>query len=135
MQDIIISTEKDNEYIRSKLREYNSKYMKGFDNYNFHIKEDNKIIGGIIASSLYDILEIEFLFIDENYRGKNLGTKLIAYIEGIAKKNGIKRILLNTYSFQAPEFYKKLGYSQLFSIEPCFEKYNQYYFIKYLQYI
>lgn len=130
MDKIILSSEEDNKYIHSKLREYNRKYMRDFDNYNFHIKENNKIIAGIVAASTYDTLEIEFLFVDENHRGKNLGTELIKYVENLAKENGLKRILLNSYSFQAPDFYKKLGYSEILKIEPCFEKYNQYYFIK-----
>ncbi|CAM2991085.1 GNAT family N-acetyltransferase [Hathewaya histolytica] len=127
---IVYSSEEDNEYIHSRLREYNKKYMRGFDDYNFHIKKDGKIIAGIVAVSTFDTLEVEFLFVDENHRGKNLGTELLQYAENAARINGLKRILLNTYSFQAPEFYKKLGYSELFKIEPCFEKFSQSYFIK-----
>ena len=127
---IVYSSEEDTEFIHSRLREYNRKYMSDFDDYNFHIEKDGKIIAGIVAASIFDTLEVEFLFVDENHRGKNLGTELLKHAENTAKMNGLKRILLNTYSFQAPEFYKKLGYSELFKIDPCFGEFSQSYFIK-----
>lgn len=127
---IVYSSEEDTEFIHSRLREYNRKYMSDFDDYNFHIEKDGKIIAGIVAASIFDTLEVEFLFVDENHRGKNLGTELLQYAENTARINGLKRILLNTYSFQAPEFYKKLGYSELFKIDPCFGEFSQSYFIK-----
>lgn len=127
---IVYSSEEDTEFIHSRLREYNRKYMSDFDDYNFHIEKDGKIIAGIVAASTFDTLEVEFLFVDENHRGKNLGTELLKHAENTAKMNGLKRILLNTYSFQAPEFYKKHGYSELFKIDPCFGEFSQSYFIK-----
>ena len=127
---IVYSSEEDIEFIHSRLREYNRKYMSDFDDYNFHIEKDGKIIAGIVAASTFDTLEVEFLFVDENYRGKNLGTELLKHAENTAKMNGLKSILLNTYSFQAPEFYKKHGYSELLKIDPCFGEFSQSYFTK-----
>lgn len=127
---IVCSSEDDNEYIHSKLREYNGNYMRNFEDFNFHIKEGNKIVAGIVAESVFDTLEIEFLFVDKDYRGRNLGTKLLQHVENAAREKGLKRILLNTYSFQAPEFYKKAGYTEILKIDPCFEKFTQFYFMK-----
>ena len=41
-----------------------------------------------------------------------------------------KRVLLNTYSFQAPGFYRRMGYELLAQQNPCFGEYSQYYFTK-----
>ena len=50
-----------------------------------------------------------------------------------AENDGRKRILLNTYSFQAPEFYRSLGYEELLCVDPCFKDCKQYYFCKELK--
>ncbi|QPK94001.1 GNAT family N-acetyltransferase [Actinomyces sp. zg-332] len=129
------SKESDNDYIHKQLRKYNRQYMSNFKNYSFHIKQDptdenSKIIAGIVASSTFDTLEVEFLFVDPDYRAKKYGKTLLQHVEQLAKQDNLKRILLNTYSFQAPDFYKKLGYTELFKISPCFSDFDQHFFVK-----
>ncbi|MDO5415603.1 MAG: GNAT family N-acetyltransferase [Lachnospiraceae bacterium] len=127
---IICSSEADSAYIHDRLREYNARYMHDFADYNFHIEENGKIIAGIVAGSLADTLEVEFLYVDESCRGRGLGSRLLTHVERIAGEKGLKRILLNTYSFQAPEFYKKMGYTEQLCIKPAFDEYTQSYFMK-----
>ena len=43
--------------------------------------------------------------------------KLLGEIEIRVKEKGSKVITLNTFSFQAPEFYKKHGYKEVFTLE------------------
>ena len=88
------------------------------------------LVAGIVAEAVFDTVEVEFLCVKENCRGKGYGRALLRYVEEQAKKDGRKRILLNTYSFQAPEFYRSLGYEELLRIDPCFKEYKQYYFHK-----
>lgn len=61
--------------------------------------------------------------------GKGLAAGL-SYVERLAKEKGFKRILLNTYSFQAPDFYKKLGYTEVLKLSPAFDGFTQSYFLK-----
>jgi GNAT superfamily N-acetyltransferase len=127
---IVPSTEDESEAVHEMLRAYNRKFMREFGDYSFHIEDAGKIVAGIVAGSVFDTLEVEFLFVDENYRGKGLGRALIDHVEERAARDGLRRILLNTYSFQAPDFYRALGYEQLLKIEPCFGEYSQYFFMK-----
>lgn len=128
---ILKSNEHDNETIHQMLSDYNSQYFNNLKDYSFHIDDENgEMIAGIVAGSTYSTLEIEFLFVKEEYRNQGLGKKLISYVEGLAKSDGIEIILLNTYSFQAPDFYHSLGYRDLFAVDPCFSNYKQYYLIK-----
>lgn len=129
-ETILSSSEQVNDLIHQKLRRYNREFMRDFRDYNFHIERDGEIIAGIVAASTMDTLEVEFLFVDERYRREGLGSRLLGHVETLARKNGLRRILLNTYSFQAPDFYLKHGYTIQTVIEPCFGEYNQYYFIK-----
>ncbi|RZL46181.1 MAG: GNAT family N-acetyltransferase [Pedobacter sp.] len=70
-----------------------------------------KEIAGILAGIGYwNGLEIKILWVDENYRHKGLGTKLLNHVETIAKENGATIAMLDTFNFQAEEFYLKNGY-------------------------
>ncbi len=112
------------------LQEYNAQYMEDSGDYSFYIEEDGHIAAGIVASAVFDTVEIDYLCVAEAYRGRGYGEQLLNKVGKIAAAKQIKRIILNTYSFQAPTFYKKMGYKQLFKITPAFKDYDQYYFIK-----
>jgi N-acetylglutamate synthase and related acetyltransferases len=85
-----------------------------------------------VAEALGDTLEIAFLYVDEQYRGKGIGRKLLAHAEDLERQKGMKRNLLNAYSFQAPAFYEKPGYTELLKLTPAFDDYAQSYFTKIL---
>lgn len=124
------STEAEEEYIQQSLREYNRKYWKNMKDYSFHIKEDGKIVAGIVGGSCFDTLEIDFLFVEEAYRGKGYGRQLLQYAEEKGKADGLKRVFLNTYSFQAPEFYKSQGYWETFRIDHAYGTCSQFFYQK-----
>ena len=69
------------------------------------------VLGGVKGIySNYGWLWVDLLWISEPYRGQGYGTKLMNQIEGEAAKNGCRNAYLNSFSFQAVEFYRKLGY-------------------------
>lgn len=131
-RQIHASAEADKEYIHKCLQKYNSSYMKESEDFSCHIKEDGVIVAGIVAESTEDTVEVEFLYVDKSCRGRGLGQELLAHVEDAARRVGMRRILLNTYSFQAPEFYRKMGYREILKLDPCFGNFSQFYFIKQL---
>lgn len=128
--EILPSAERDNEDVHQMLRRYNRRFLRDIADYSFHIRENGDLVAGIVAASVMDTLEVEFLFVREDCRGRGLGGRLLAYAEDRAREAGVKRVLLNTYSFQAPGFYRKHGYAPLFAIEPCYGEFSQYFFAK-----
>ncbi|WP_414054598.1 GNAT family N-acetyltransferase [Macrococcus equi] len=116
--------------IQSKIKEYNKPNWREWREFNYHIKDGSKVIAGVVAESRYQTVEIEFLYVDEEYRNQGLGKLLLDYLETVAKRQGMTSILVNTYSFQAPEFYLKMGYELLFKIEKAFGNVDQYYYRK-----
>ena len=124
------NTEQNNETVHSMIRQHNAKFMTEFQDYSYHIEEEGELVAGIVAEAVFDTVEGEFLCVKENCRGKGYGRALLQYVEQRAENDGRKRILLNTYSFQAPEFYRSLGYEELLCVDPCFKEYKQYYFCK-----
>jgi GNAT superfamily N-acetyltransferase len=51
------------------------------------------------------------LWVSETVRGSGYGTALMQAAEREAVRRGVRNIFLNTFSFQAVDFYLKLGYT------------------------
>ena len=64
------------------------------------------------------------------YRGQNIGTKLVQAVEEEYRNKGFEKISLTTFGFQAPEFYKKLGYTLEFVREDKDPKLSKYFYCK-----
>ena len=98
----------------------------------FVAKEDNKIVGIITGNSYYKEVHISDLIILEEYRNKQIGSKLVENVENYYKDKGFENINLTTYGFQAPEFYKKCGFKVEFVRENKKNpKLNKYFLVKY----
>ncbi len=78
--------------------------------------DDTTFIGGIYGNYQYDYLFINVLFVDEDYRGQHIASKLMDLIEDDAKNRGVYNLYLTTFEFQALDFYKKRGYKEVMSI-------------------
>lgn len=90
---------------------------------------DDNIVGGVLGELFWDWFHIDLLWIPEELRGHGYGHQLLLKIEEEAKKRGAKNIFLDTFSFQAPEFYKKHGY-QIYGELKDFPPGHQRYFFK-----
>jgi GNAT superfamily N-acetyltransferase len=78
---------------------------------NIFLKDANKKVhGGIIVTVLWNGMEINSLWVEESLRGQGLGKKLVLAAEKEGRKRGCKIIYTNTFTWQAPKFYEKLGY-------------------------
>ena len=80
---------------------------------------DQKIVGGIVTQLYWDWLYIDLMWLREDLRKKGYGSCLLKAAEDEARKHGAKQAYLDTFSFQAPEFYKKHGYEE-FGVLPEF---------------
>ncbi len=100
------------ETIRSSLILYNRSYIpeSTIEELVLVINHDNRVHGGLIGRIAWDWLHIELLWVDVCMRGKGHGKALMNEAEIIARQKGCIGIHLNTFSFQAPDFYTTLGY-------------------------
>jgi GNAT superfamily N-acetyltransferase len=71
---------------------------------------DESFAGGILGEIFWNWLHIDLLWVKEELRGQGYGHQLLTHMEEEARKLGAKNVFLDTFSFQAPEFYKKHGY-------------------------
>jgi ribosomal protein S18 acetylase RimI-like enzyme len=85
--------------------------MKPLDFFAFFIRDENKkIVGGCAGDNMYGCLYVGQLWVTEQLRGKGYGYKLMQEAENLAKKNECKFITVNTFNWEALDFYKKLGF-------------------------
>lgn len=73
-------SEEDILKIRRKLQEYNSAFFEIEDEPNFvisKIDENGELIVGIVCTIVGQWLEIDFLWVKDEYRGRGLGRKII----------------------------------------------------------
>ena len=69
-----------------------------------------RIVGGLTGDLYWNALYVELLWLEDSTRGSGVGRRLMRQAESIARRAGKQMIYLNTYSFQAPGFYRKLGF-------------------------
>lgn len=100
--------------------------------FTFIAKENGQKLGYITGHSYYKEVYIADLIVFEEHRNKHIGTKLMQSVEEYFKDKNFENMNLTTYSFQAPEFYKKCGFELEF-IRKSKEnpKLNKYYLVKY----
>lgn len=67
---------------------------------------------GVKAITYWQWLFVEWLWIAEGYRRRGLGSWLLERAETVARERGCIGAYLDTFSFQAPEFYRKYGYEE-----------------------
>lgn len=69
-----------------------------------------RVIGGAIGRRWGALCELQQLWVDTAMRGQGLGAGLVRTFERHAADKGCTSFYLETLSFQAPDFYKRLGY-------------------------
>ena len=89
---------------------------------NLYVEDEHcEIMAGLVAETFGNWLEIEYLFVKEDLRGQGIGSQLLQQAESEAKKRNCRYVFVNTYQFQAPAFYQKHGYQEVFTLKdyPC----------------
>lgn len=112
--------ERDTNEIYEMLKEYNLSHREASQNVPLGIfleDESNRKLAGLTGETFGNWLCIQFLFVSEQLRGQGIGSKLLKNAESEARKRGCKYAFVDTFSFQAPEFYKSHGYQEVFTLE------------------
>ncbi|MBO6153925.1 MAG: GNAT family N-acetyltransferase [Lachnospiraceae bacterium] len=125
--------EKDISKIYKMLKEYNlSKREKSEDiPLGIYLENENgNKQAGLTADIFGNWLCIHYLFVSERLRGHGVGKELVIAAENEAIMRGCKYSFVDTFSFQAPEFYSKLGYKEVFSLQEYPYTGARYYYTK-----
>ena len=110
--------------IGNLIRSYNRSKREAAESepLNLYVEDNSgEVLAGLVAETFGNWLEIEYLFVKEDLRGQGIGSQLLQRAESEAKKRNCCFAFVNTYQFQAPAFYQKHDYQEVFTLKdyPC----------------
>ena len=97
--------------VHAGLRAYNRTFVSDTADLSLVVEDEaGQIIGGCDAFRMGELALLDVLWVAESRRGTGLE--------------------LNTFGFQAPGFYEKLGYRRFGAVEPAVGEYGHYFYVK-----
>ncbi|MCW1247174.1 GNAT family N-acetyltransferase [Pseudomonas sp. SAICEU22] len=92
--------------------------------------EHDEIVGGLYGRVFFRWLYIELLVVPEQARGQGTGSELMKMAEQLAREKDCVGIWLDTFDFQAPDFYRRLGFTECGKIEDYPPGHQRFFFQK-----
>ena len=108
------------QYLEDRIYEFNSSVTGIADGQWLAIllRDDNgRIVAGISGNTWGGCCEIRQFWVEESRRGRGLGTRLLAAAEQEARRRGCTQVILMTFTFQAPGFYLRHGFSTVATVD------------------
>jgi GNAT superfamily N-acetyltransferase len=91
---------------------------------------EGRIVGGLLGHSEWNWLHVAVLWLEEPLRRGGLGSELLGRAEAEARARGCDSISLDTYDFQAPEFYPRFGYTLFATLDDYPAGHKRYFYRK-----
>lgn len=126
-------SEADMELLEDRINQFNVVQTQVFDfqRLAFVVRAaDGTIVAGVAGWTWGGGCAIRSLWVDEAWRGRKFGQRLLQMAEREAAARGCVVVVLDTHSFQAPGFYRKQGYALVGIVEDYPRGHQQYYFQK-----
>ena len=130
---LIDLNEEQVEDITERLDDFDESYItyKMDGEIQIGIEDNGKLVAGLDACiTNFKILYVSTVFVDEDYRRKGLGARLMREMEKRAAAMGVNMIRLDTYDWQGKEFYETLGYECVGSYENKEDGFSEYFYLK-----
>jgi|SRR5665213_1757007 len=119
--------------VLKKLDAHNREHFISFNYKEFALSAKNdkgKMVGGLTGRTYWGWLFVNLLWVEKRFRKLGLGTELLQKAESLAKKRGCRYVHLDTFTFQAPGFYRKLGFRRFGTLKPFPKGASRLYFYK-----
>lgn len=124
--------------IRRRLLDFNAQVVPidgpNSQPLNIALRDSEGLLKGGIIASLHGwhILFVDLLWLDADYRHMGYGSQLLQEAERLAHQRGGRMVQLDTFDFQAPDFYQREGYDCFAILEDFPTGHKRYYFKKIL---
>ncbi|ACT08100.1 GCN5-related N-acetyltransferase [Dickeya chrysanthemi Ech1591] len=124
--------EKEQEHVIESLWRHNENYEHVDIRPLFlhFTNDDGLIVAGLVARTWWGGLEVQYLWVSNEYRNTGLGSQLMRQAEKEAMTRGCHMAYVDTFSFQAKGFYEKLGYQEYGALPDYAHKYTRHYLAK-----
>jgi GNAT superfamily N-acetyltransferase len=123
---------KDVQFLDHALHEFNSSQTGINDARRLAVfvrDDEAQIVAGLSGWTFYGCLAVDLLWVREDLRSQGFGGRLLRVAEDEAITRGCHQVQLDTFDFQAPEFYRKHGY-EVFGILDGFAANHKRYYLR-----
>ena len=108
----------------------NKKGMMSLGFFGFFIRDrKGMLVGGCAGDNMYGAVFVGQLWVKDELRNQGYGTALMQKAEDLARKNNCNFIAVNTFDWEALDFYKNLGFYVEFE-RKGFDKDSIFYFLR-----
>jgi ribosomal protein S18 acetylase RimI-like enzyme len=122
-------------FLAERIYEFNANATGFFDGEEFAAAlrdSDDRIVAAVSGHTWGGCCQISQLWVHESARQQGLGKSLMLAVEAHALGKKCKQIVLSSHTFQAPEFYRQLGYIEQARISDHPQGHSNIHFTKYL---
>ena len=113
------------------IRSYEAQFGERDKEFSIFLKSDSGNVFGVIQAMFdSEAIYIEALWIEENLRKQGYGKTLLAAAEREAIENGCRFSLVDTWDFQAEEFYLKNDYEKIGELKNYWHDHSKLFFRK-----
>lgn len=122
-------------FLADRLYEFNAKATGFYDGKllaGCGRSDSGEVIAGFNGHSWGGCCVLSHVWVHEGYRGQGLGALLLRSAEAEAVASGCVQVVLATHSFQAPEFYERMGYERRYAIDGSPKGHSDIIFVKVL---
>lgn len=136
MKIIQQNSQENRELIRQKVIEHNAASLTDQpktpkEEVCFIARNDaDEIIGGITGTAYWGHMHIDFLWVSPEARGQRIAEQLMQQIEEHSRAKNYRLMVVDTFSFQAPDFYRKQGYQEYGILKDHPKGHTRYFFEK-----
>ncbi len=123
--DIIVTDSIDESFLsvlQEGLRGYNEEQGGATDLKPIQVKvrdpQTGALAGGLSGRTSRGVLFIDYVYLPQSLRGSGVGSRMLAMAEHEGRRRGCSKAVLFTITFQAPDFYKRLGWKVLGEVAP-----------------
>ncbi|MEU4542181.1 GNAT family N-acetyltransferase [Nonomuraea dietziae] len=102
-----------NARLTAELTAFNSAATGAQDRGTLSVKvtdDDGDLVGGLTGWTWGGLCGIELLWVREDSRKDGWGAKILMAAEEEARRRGCDRVIVSSFTFQAPGFYQRHGY-------------------------
>ncbi|HEY2792452.1 MAG TPA: GNAT family N-acetyltransferase [Micromonosporaceae bacterium] len=83
------------------------------EDYTVAIRDEaGELVAGLTGWVWRDCGGVSLIWVREDQRGAGHGSRLLAAAEQEVVRRGCDRIILSSFTFQAPDFYRRNGYTE-----------------------
>jgi len=81
------------------------------------VEQEEGLVAGVSGWTWGQAAGVGMTWVREDQRGTGVGTSAMTAFENEARSRGCTHVFVTSFSFQAPGFYQRLGYREIFRWE------------------